>query len=56
MIPSQNGTTCPGGPSYSGAGYLKMHEMLNIFQQRTELHAPAAHLLLAQDIAKFFTK
>lgn len=25
MIPASNGTTCPGGSSYVGAGYCKVH-------------------------------
>ncbi len=24
MIPASNGTTCPGGSSYAGAGYCKV--------------------------------
>ena len=24
MIPAKNGTTCPGGSSYAGAGYCKV--------------------------------
>lgn len=26
MIPAKNGTTCPGGSSYAGAGYCKVRQ------------------------------
>ena len=26
MIPAKNGSTCPGGSSYAGAGYCKVRQ------------------------------
>ena len=31
MIPAKNGTTCPGGTSYAGAGYCKVRGNVQYF-------------------------
>ena len=31
MIPARNGTTCPGGTSYAGAGYCKVRGNVQYF-------------------------
>jgi hypothetical protein len=40
MIPASNGTTCPGGTSYAGAGYCKVRGNTQYFPARNGTTCP----------------
>jgi len=40
MIPAKNGTTCPGGTSYAGAGYCKVRENDQYFPAKNGTTCP----------------
>jgi len=40
MIPAQNGTTCPGGTSYAGAGYCKVRDNVQYFPAKNGTTCP----------------
>jgi hypothetical protein len=40
MIPASNGTTCPGGTSYAGAGYCKVRGNIQYFPAKNGTTCP----------------
>jgi hypothetical protein len=40
MIPAKSGSTCPGGTSYSGAGYCKVRENAQFFPAKNVNSCP----------------
>ena len=40
MIPAKNGSTCPGGTSYAGAGFCKVRGNYQYFQARNASTCP----------------
>jgi hypothetical protein len=40
MIPATNGTTCPGGTSYAGAGYCKVRSNAQFFPAKNGTTCP----------------
>jgi len=40
LIPAKNGTTCPGGTSYGGAGYCKVRNNAQYFPAKNGVTCP----------------
>ena len=40
MVPAKNGTTCPGGTSYAGAGYCKVRGNVQYFPAKNGTSCP----------------